>query len=453
MRKQSLFIALMMVSVFVWSQSDSTDVSKVFNLQDCIAYAFNHQQDIKNAEFDVQKSISQKDEAIGFGLPQVSGKVQTMHNIDLKQQYLPANAFNPLASPDDIEGVAFGVDNTSDISLNARQLLFDGSYIAAIKASKVYVELFQKSKVQTKVDVVQNVTNAYCAVLVSKRRVEVLRTDSTNLEQLISDTRVRFESGFAEQIDVLRLEVQFNNILIELENLVSFQDINYKVLKFQMGMDVNSELVVTGNLEEVFKIATSKVLPDADPEKRIEYQVLEASRRVDEINVQNKQSDGIPKLYLFGAYGFNTGSNSTGDIFVPNNYSDFSYLGFQLDVPIFQGFSKNQRVKQAKIALYKKENDIEKFKHSVGLEVARAQADFKVNMKRIELQQKNIELAKTVYESAQIKFDAGTGSNFEVTDAFSEYADAQSNYYIAIYETMLSFVALEKALGILYEEA
>merc|ERR1711935_72715 len=99
---QSLCVGLLFVSMFVWSQSDSASASKVFNLQDCIDYAFDHQQDIKNAEFDVQKSIAQKDEAIGFGLPQISGKIQTMHNIDLKQQYLPANAFNPLASPDDI---------------------------------------------------------------------------------------------------------------------------------------------------------------------------------------------------------------------------------------------------------------------------------------------------------------------------------------------------------------
>ena len=78
--------------------------------------------------------------------------------------------------------------------------------------------------------------------------------------------------------------------------------------------------------------------------------------------------------------------------------------------------------------------------------------DFDLNMKKIEFHRKNIELAKTVYESAQIKFEAGIGSNFEVTDAYSDYADAQTNYYIAIYDTMLSFVELEKALGILYKE-
>lgn len=458
MRKYGLYIGLLLQSVFLWSQADSASTTEksVYTLDDCIQYAFEHQQDVINAQYDVENSIAQKKEVIGMGLPQITGQMQTMTNTELKQQYLPAGAFpdpnNPNQDPSEAVGVGFGVKSTNDITFNAKQLLFDGSYLAGVKASKVYVQLFEKSKVQTKVEVVESVTKAYCGVLVSKRRVEVLRTDSSNLVELIKDTRARYEGGFAENIDVLRLEVQLNNILIELENLISFQDISYKILKFQMGMDVNSKLSVTGNLEEVFRVATAIELPEADPEVRIEYQVLEAGRRVNEIDIQNKQADGLPKLYLFGAYGFNTGTNSNGDLFNPNKYSDFSLVGLTLDVPIFQGFAKNRRVDQARIALKKKEQDIEKFKLSVGLEVAQAEADFKVNMKKIEFHQKNIELAKTVYESAQIKFEAGTGSNFEVTDAYSDYADAQTNYYIAIYDAMLSFVELEKALGILYKE-
>jgi outer membrane protein len=449
MKNLSLVISWFLFSSILVAQSDST---QVFDLEQCIQYAFDHQQDVKSATLDIQNAEYQKKEAIGIGLPQVHGKMQTLDNINLQQQFLPANAFDPTAPSDVVSPVGFGVQYTNDVNVTATQLLFDGSYLAGVKASKVYIELFSKSLTRTKVDVVENVAKAYCGVLVAHERVVILERDSEILEELITDTRVRYENGFAEEIDVQRLEVQRNNILVELANLVAFEEISYKILKFQMGMDVNEGLIVSGDLEEVFETAIAKSLPDPDAKNRIEYQVLESNKRVNEINVDYNVAQGLPRLALFGSVGYNTGAINTGELFKPNNYESYSRIGLQLDVPIFQGLSKTNRVNQAKIAVQKTELDIAKFELSVGLEYAQAKANFEVNMKKIAFHKQNIALAANVSKTTKIKYQQGIGSNYELTDAVSSYLDAQTNYYIAIYDAMISYIELQKSLGVLYQE-
>jgi outer membrane protein TolC len=449
MKKLSLIIGCLFVSSVLVAQSDST---QIYDLGQCIQYAFDHQQDVQNATLDIQNAEYQKKEAIGAGLPQVHGRVQTLDNFNIQKQFLPANAFDPSAPENVIVPVGFGVKYTNDINITATQLLFDGSYLAGVKASKVYVELFSKSLTRTKVDVVENVTKAYCGVLVSHERVKILDRDKKILEELIIDTRARYESGFAEEIDVQRLEVQLNNILVDLANLIAFEEVSYKILMFQMGMDVNSKITVSGDLEELFEKAINKDLPNPDAKNRIEYKVLETNRKVDEINVNYNVAQGLPRLSLFGSAGYNTGANQTGELFKSDNYYGYSNIGLKLDVPIFQGLSKTHRVNQAKISLQKTRLDMAKFELSVGLEYAQAKANFDVNLKKINFHKKNIELAENVSKTTRIKYAEGVGSNYELTDAVSSYLDAQTNYYIAIYDAMLSYIELQKALGVLYQE-
>lgn len=449
MKKLSLLIGSLFLSFVVVAQTDST---QTMNLKQCIDYAFAHQQDVQKANNDVQNAIYKKKEALGIGLPQVRGQMQTVTNPQLQQQFLPANAFNPAAPPDLVEPVAFGVTSTNDINLTATQLLFDGQFIAGVKASRVYVDLFSKSLTQTKVDVVENVAKAYCGVLVASKRVEILKSDSSSLAELIKDTRIRYENGFVEEIDVLRIELNLNNLLVELANLRAFEDISYKLLKFQMGMQVNEPLNVSGDLKNVFEEAIEEDLPTADAKNRIEYQVLQSNQRVQELNVDYRVAEGLPRLSLFGTYGYNTGTLSSGELFKPGSYENYSRLGIQLDVPIFQGMSKTHRVNQAKIALMQNELDISKFELGVGLEVAQAKNNFDVNMKKIALQNKSIEIAENVARTTKVKNDQGAGTNYEMTDALSSLLDAKTNYYIAVYDAMISYIELEKALGVLYVE-
>ena len=449
MRKLSLIMSWLFFSSTLVAQSDS---AQVFDLEQCIQYAFDHQEDVQNATLDIRNAEYKKKEAIGRGLPQVNGKMQAIDNINVQNQFLPANAFDPKAPADVVAPVGFGVQYTNDISITATQLLFDGSYIAGVKASKSYIDLYSKSLTRTKVDVAEKVTKAYYGVLVSHERVKVLENDVEVLDDLIEAAEIGYANGVAEQIDVQRLKVQKNNLMVQIASLESFEEISSKLLKFQMGMRVDETVQVSGDLEKVFESAITSSLPTLDAKNRIEYQVLETSKKVNAINVDYNVAQGMPRLSLLGSAGYNTGANKTSELFKPDNYKSYSRIGLQLDVPIFQGFSKTNRVNQAKITLQKTEMDIVKFEKGARLEYAQAKSDFDVNLKKIEFHKENIALADNVQRITKVKYKEGLGTSYEYNDALASYHDAKANYYIAMYDVMISYVELQKALGVLYEE-
>jgi outer membrane protein TolC len=56
-------------------------------------------------------------------------------------------------------------------------------------------------------------------------------------------------------------------------------------------------------------------------------------------------------------------------------------------------------------------------------------------------------LAEEVYNVSVIKYQEGVGSNLEVLDADASFKEAQTNYYAALYDALISSVDLEKAYG------
>ncbi|NJO01635.1 MAG: TolC family protein [Bacteroidia bacterium] len=106
----------------------------------------------------------------------------------------------------------------------------------------------QRERVQlTKVDIAEQVSKAYYAVLVSRERIELLEENYRRLDTLLRETRALYENGFAEELDVLRTEVSFNNTRVELQKSLQQLDLATKVLKFQMGMPLNDSLTVEGS--------------------------------------------------------------------------------------------------------------------------------------------------------------------------------------------------------------
>ena len=220
----------------------------------------------------------------------------------------------------------------------------------------------------------------------------------------------------------------------------------------QMGMDLEEPLIVQADLRELYKAVIADTLPQEDYENRIEYKVLSSQLRVDQLNVEYNQAERMPRLAAFGTLGYNTGQAHFSEVPQPSNYEGYGLVGLQLDVPIFSGFSKNMKVGQAKVAKMKTEQNIDKFKIASSLEVAQARTDFNTSQSKINLQVQSVELAKNVKRITEIKYNEGAASSYELTDAISDATAAESNLYFTVYDALIAYTDLLKALGTLYQE-
>ena len=81
------------------------------------------------------------------------------------------------------------------------------------------------------------------------------------------------------------------------------------------------------------------------------------------------------------------------------------------------------------------------------LEIENARFQYRNALRQVEDEERNLTLAKKIHDTSLIKFRAGIGSSFEVTQAQSALYQSQGSLVNARYELLNAIVAFRKALG------
>jgi len=439
-------MSLLFIASAGYAQQAAPPANQVysFSLKDCINYSYEHQDTVMNAQLDIKSADYKVRETTGQGLPQISGSATFTDYVKIPTTLIPGQFFGQPAGT--FLPVQFGVKYQSGLGLNLSQILFDGSYLVGLKASRTYKELSQRSYTRSKIEANVNVTKSYYQVLVSNEQLKLLDANITQLKQQVDQTVAENKQGVAEKIDVERIQVQYNNLVTQRENTIRLLALTYQMLKFQMGMPVGAELVLTDKLESVQLVDA----PDATTDttfyhNRIEYGLLETSKKLNELDVANKKASFLPKLTLNGSYNASYQNNTFGNLYTDNFPSTF--FGLTLNVPIFNGGQRSNQLKQSKIAVLKSQNDLDNAKNGFLLQANASHINYLNSLKSLDNQKQNQQLAQDVLKVSKIKYQQGVGSSIEVTQAQTALDSADNDYIQALYNAMISKVDLDKAYG------
>ncbi|MDR3694978.1 TolC family protein [Mucilaginibacter sp.] len=406
-----------------------------FTVADCVNYAYEHQDSVINADLDIKSADYKVKETIGSGLPQISGSASFQDYLKTPIVIFGTNKFS----------IYQKFSESNSISLS--QLLFDGSYLVGLKAAKTYKELSQRNYTRSRIETNVNVTKAYYQVLVSNEQVKLLDANIKQLKQQLNETIQQNKQGFVEKIDVDRLTVQYNTLVNNKENVLRLLALNYQVLKFQMGMPIEKELVLKDKLEDVqLGDDLSDLSNDTTFYKnRIEYGLTETNLKLNQLDLKREKSLLLPSLAFVGNAGVLFQNNSLGHLFSPGYPS--SYIGFSLNVPIYSGGQHNNRIKQSQITVLKSQNDLSNLKNGLRLQASQAWIGYINGMQTLKVQKENQELAAEVLRVSKIKYQQGVGSSIEVTQAESALESADNSYIQGLYDALVSKVDLDKAYG------
>lgn len=464
MRLSILSILIILGSIPANAQNTTEGQTHSFNLQECLEYAYQNNDSLKNAQLDIESAKYKVKETIGIGLPQVSGTAtfqdylkvpqipfpnfEYMFQEILYKQNVQNTSGNRVDAPSGNPNTLFGFQQkyNANYALNVNQLLFNGTYLVGLKASKTFKELSEKSYSRTKISTTVAVTKAYYQVLVSNEQLTLLDANLKQLSQQLKETTEMNKQGFVEKIDLDRLRVAFNNLNTTRENTARLLELSGELLKFQMGMPVTEKLEVEGKIKDVDLDITSAVAVDTTAYKnRIEYSLLETQARLNALDLQRIKSQYLPSLSAFGSTGNAYQSETFSNLFDMNLPS--VYIGLQLNVPIFSGFQRLNQVKQAKITLQKTNNILNNAKNGFLLQQEQARITYHNSIKSLNNQKANMDLANEVLRVSKIKYQEGVGSSIEVTQAQTELETAENNYIQALYDALVSKVDLDNAYG------
>ena len=420
----------------------------VFTLEECLQYAMDHNQNVLNADLEVDKQQKLIGETLSIGFPQISGYLDLNNNFEVPTSFIPAEFFG--GQPGEFLPVQFSPQYGGNASLGLTQMVFNGSYIVGVQAARVFAELSTKQYQMTQIDVAQAVTTAFYSVLVNEVGLELVNDNYDRLDSLLRETELMFENGFAEKIDVNRVKVEFNNAIVSRKNTGDLLELSKQILKFQMGLPIDTDLELSGSLSDLAEELNDPVVADFEYVDRIEYSILQTRKSLAHFELKNNNSQYLPNLDFHFNVGASSASGNSSDLFSTDNWFTQGNYGLKLNIPIFDGLNKSYRVQQNKIKINQIENDFEFLKNSIDLEILTGRINLENAILDFNTQIENMGLSQEVYNVTKVKYQEGLGSNLEVIEADASLKLAQNNYYNSMYQVLLSKVELEKALGTLH---
>ena len=433
--------------VQLYSQADTA--VKQFSLASAIEYSSKHNYTYLNVENDAKYNDYRKKELVAQGLPQLNGTADLRDNLVLPTSLLPGVILGPAYAGQYIP-VKFGVKYNVTASAALNQLIFSSDYLVGVKAAKELVNLSQKNVLRSKVETAQNVSKAYYGVLINRERIKILQLNIDRIKTLKDNTTALNQNGFAELIDVQRLEVSYNNLMTEKEKTQRLVEISELALKFQMGYDLQKPIELVDDLtkiengEEIINMSPDKI----DISNRPEYMVLQSQQKLNELDLKRYKLAYAPNLMGYGLLAEQF-QKSTLDLGDGKHWFPLSYVGLTLNVPIFDGLQKHWRVQEAKVSLLKTQNSFNQLKQSIDLEIQSAVANYKNALVSLQTQKRNIALAQNVYDVTKKKYEQGIGSSLDMNTTENDLRTSETNYFNSLYDLIIAKIDYQKATGTL----
>jgi outer membrane protein TolC len=446
MKTQTMLITAFLSLLFLGSNAQQTELQSYnFNLEECINYAYEHQTSLLNAAIDQKIADSKVKETTAIGLPQISGSADFRDFIKLPTSLLPGEFFGQPAGS--TVPVTFGVKYNSSLNLSVNQLLFDGSYIVGLQASRTFKELSNRAFTRSRIETNVAVTKSFYMVLVNNKQLDLLDANIKQLNEQLNQVKALYKNGFAEKIDADRLTVIANNLSTERQNIVRALEIGINLLKFQMGLPIQNKLTLNGSIENI-KLDDMVAKSDTSAyANRIEYNLLQTQLKLNQLDLKRYKFQYLPSLAAFGSSSLQYQSNSFRDLY--SNSFPTTIVGLQLNIPIFSSGMKLQRVKQAEFQVQKSQNILADTKNAINLDVFSSLTAYTNSLNTLKNQQSNLDLANEVLRVSKIKYEQGVGSSLEVTQAQTALKEAENNYINTLYEALISKVDTQKALGLI----
>ena len=432
-------------------------------VKEAVDLAYKNVVELKNAQLDYQIQVAKNREILGQAFPQLTGNAGAQYYMKLPKLLFPdatSTAVYQILKDEGVSGTNGPITNVPtptlqqvsfqqpwNLSLGATisQLLFQPDVFVGLQARQTALDYNQAVIEQTKEKVKDSAYKRYYAILIAQKQLYFLNESVKRLEKLYHDDSIMYNNGFAEKLDLDKVQVQLNNLKTTQSTVDNAVTISYAAMKFAMGIsqkdtvvlkdDLTVESIKEGILDESFKY-----------EDRAEIKTLNISKALLDLDVKRNKLGYLPTVSAVGNYTV----NAMGQKFFTNPatlWLSSSYVGLNVNIPIFDGFQRKYKIQEARLNAQKMENTIDNVKQAIDLEQVVTKESLKNSLLNLDIQERNLALAEKVYNATKLKFEQGLGSSFEVLQADTDYQTAQSNYFNALYNATVAKVSYQYALG------
>ena len=420
---------------------------ELVTLEEALAFGEQNNRNIKKASMEIRKAYKDQWSTIAIGLPQISANADYQNFIELPTSLIPAQFFG--GNEGEFAEVQFGTPQTMTAGLTLQPLIFDGSYIVGLEASKIFLKISENIFEKTILEVRKNIVQTYSSVLLARENIDFLEKNKNNLEKNLLELNQLYENGFEEEESVEQIRLTLSGVKTQLRYINNIERITLDMLKLLMGFPIKSPLILSDNLEKLTNdsLFNFKVPQNLSLDNNIDIKIAENNLLSETLLYRYERSKGLPRLsaFLNGNY---TG-NSESFTFTQQGQKWFgaALLGINLQIPVFSSLRRSALSQKAKIAMLQAENDLTETQERILIEVKAAENDYKLAIENYFTNKENLELATRIEKKNQLKYFEGVTSSFELREAQLQLYSAQNNYIKSIQEVIQKKLSLQTILN------
>lgn len=433
----TLYLFILFTPFIVFGQTNIDTSSKVVTLKQCVEFALKNQPAVRQASID--EAINGRDIKISLSawLPQVTGSGSYDY-------YFKGSPIVPSNGSSTNTG---SIDNVSTLGLQANQVIYNNDVLQAAKAAKYSRLYYKQNTTSSQINVVADVSKAFFDVLLSQKQLDILNEDILRLQRSLKDAKSQYNAGVVDKTDYKQATIALNNSLSSRKQTQEAIKSKEAYLKQIMGLGADSRLTLSYDSARFETEAIADTNQKLDYNNRIEYQLLQTQKSLQNVNVNYYKWGFLPSLSATGVYNLYYLSDNFSSLY--NKSFPNAYVGLSLSLPIFQGNKRLQNLSKARLQADRADLDITNARNTISTEYVQALASYKSNYTNLQFLKENVSLAKDVYHVVSLQYREGIKIYLDVIVAQSDLRTAELNYYNALFQVLSSKIDLQKALGTL----
>ncbi len=419
-----------------------------FTLEEAIKTALTKNVQLKISRLEELKSAQKIKEAQGFNLPEVSAQVNYFRYIQVPKTFFPSFGVDSTTGSFKIDNENFsildaGLKNNYNANIIASMPLFNKGIKNGIQTAE---ESLNYSKINTEVaknQLVAEVKKAYWNIVISKEMKTIMQQGIDRAKVSLQEIRQLYRVGLATDSDTLQAYIAVENQKPALQKNLQNQRIAKETLKFLMGVEQEEDIEITENIISQMN-DNPLMIEEQTLVNNPEIKQLYSQQKLNQLVVEGEISKRNPTLSLVGNYQIQSQANDFN--FSKYLFPQVSYVGLQLDIPIFTGGRTESKIQQAKIGLQQAEQQMIYTKRKLSLDLQNAMMNWQDAQNRYLNQQKTIQAAQRNYELVYSKFSKGLAKRTELSEADLGLKNAQNTKIQALFERILAGVEIDRIL-------
>jgi len=332
-------VAVFASPVHAQSRADTLNIN---SLGQVIATAIKHnptqsvyQAQIRQAQYNYKASK-------GFLYPNASAGFNGTDNLHLSTTPVPGEL---IGKPGTTFYAQFGKTYSYNTGITLTQNIFDWTTILQSKIARNNIQLNQVQEDSYQQSLKEQTTRLYFTALIAKSALQINQADKLLADTLQTLLQQKLHEGTSDLLSANQATINYDNVEQNQSQSQQLYDQSIENLKIVLGEKTALELNLTEklNLDSI----TDALNPALGTDRTLA--VYGEQVNIADIQSRSQRSAAYPTISANAFLGAQQFRDDFGLSLASADWSGYRYIGLNISVPIFTGFSNSNKYKSAKV--------------------------------------------------------------------------------------------------------